>query len=64
MGQTAIFELLVMNDAVAQSARQRARPALRLATQHSGMRSLLEEGVLLVAQGVTSVQELMRVMKP
>ena len=36
---------------------------LRQAARKDGMRSLQEEGVLLVAKGVTSLPELMRVLK-
>ena len=36
---------------------------LRQAARKAGMKSLQEEGILLVARGVTSLPELMRVMK-
>lgn len=63
-GRTAIFEVLVVGDAVREALT--AQPKLdvvRLAARKDGMRSLQEEGILLVAKGVTSLQELMRVMK-
>jgi type II secretory ATPase GspE/PulE/Tfp pilus assembly ATPase PilB-like protein len=36
---------------------------LRKAAKEAGQRSLQEEGILLVAKGVTSLPELMRVLK-
>lgn len=36
---------------------------LRKVARKEGMRSLQEEGILLVAKGVTSLPELMRVLK-
>jgi len=63
-GRTAIFELLVMNDAVkAVLAKTPKLELLRQAARKAGVRGLQEEGILLVAKGVTSLQELMRVLK-
>ncbi len=64
LGRTAIFELLVPNDEFRQALLQTPRgDALRLAARKTGMRTLQEEGLLLVAKGVTSVDELVRVLK-
>jgi type II secretory ATPase GspE/PulE/Tfp pilus assembly ATPase PilB-like protein len=63
-GQTAIFELMLIDDGVRQLLA--AAPKLDLVRQagrKAGMKTFLEEGVLLVARGVTSLPELMRVMK-
>jgi len=63
-GRTAIFELLTVGDAVRQVLRTGPKPdLLRKACRKDGMRSLQEEGVLLVAKGVTSLPELMRVLR-
>jgi len=63
-GRTAIFELLTVGDTVRQVLRSGPKPdLLRKAGRKDGMRSLQEEGVLLVAKGVTSLPELMRVLK-
>jgi type II secretory ATPase GspE/PulE/Tfp pilus assembly ATPase PilB-like protein len=64
VGRTAIFELLVVGDAVRKTLN--AKPNLELlkvAARKDGMKSLQEEGILLVAKGVTSLPELMRVLK-
>jgi type II secretory ATPase GspE/PulE/Tfp pilus assembly ATPase PilB-like protein len=63
-GQTAIFELLVLDDGVRKVLAATPKlDVLRQAARKAGMKSLQEEGILLVARGVTSLPELMRVMK-
>ncbi len=63
-GRTAIFELLVVGDMVRKVlAASPKLDLLRQAARRDGMSSLQEEGVLLVAKGVTSLPELMRVLK-
>ncbi len=63
-GQTAIFELLVLDPDVGRVLATTPKlDLLRQAARQAGMKSLQEEGVLLVARGVTSLPELMRVMK-
>jgi type II secretory ATPase GspE/PulE/Tfp pilus assembly ATPase PilB-like protein len=63
-GRTGIFELLVMNDDLRQVLATTPKlDALRLAARKAKHRTLQEEGVLLVARGVTSIQELLRVLK-
>ena len=64
LGRTAIFELLTVSDTVRKALR--ANPKLdtvRQAARKDGMKSFQEEGILLVVRGVTSLQELMRVLK-
>lgn len=64
LGRTAIFEVLVLNDAIRQVlAKTPKLDLLRQESRKQGMRGLQEEGILLVARGVTSLQELMRVLK-
>ena len=64
LARTGIFELLVVNDGVRQVLAKTPQPELiRKAARTAGMRSLQEEGILLVAKGVTSLPELMRVLK-
>lgn len=63
-GRTAIFEFLVVGANVRKVLA--ASPKLdlvRQAARKDGMKSFQEEGVLLVARGVTSLPELMRVLK-
>lgn len=63
-GRTGIFELLVVNDQMREIlAKQPKLELLKKAARASRQRSLQEEGVLLVAKGETSLQELMRVLK-
>jgi type II secretory ATPase GspE/PulE/Tfp pilus assembly ATPase PilB-like protein len=63
-GRTGIFEVLVVNDVVRQTLITNPKlDALRLAARKAGMRTLQEEGILLAAKGVTSLPELMRVLK-
>jgi type II secretory ATPase GspE/PulE/Tfp pilus assembly ATPase PilB-like protein len=64
LGRTAIFELLVVGDNVRKALASNPNPELlRRAARKDGMKSLQEEGILLVAKGVTSLPELIRVLK-
>jgi type II secretory ATPase GspE/PulE/Tfp pilus assembly ATPase PilB-like protein len=63
-GVTAIFELLVVDNNVRKVLATTPKLDLvRQAARKAGMRTLQEEGILLAAHGVTSVPELMRVLK-
>ena len=63
-GQTAIFELLMLDETIGKVLSATPKlDLLRQAARKAGMKSLQEEGILLVARGVTSLPELMRVMK-
>ena len=63
-GRTAVFELLQVGDNVRQVLIENPKlDLLRQAARKDGMKSLQEEGILLVAKGVTSLPELMRVLK-
>ena len=63
-GRTGIFELLVVDEQFRSVlANQGDLSALRQAARRAGMRSLQEEGLVLVVKGVTSLPELMRVLK-
>lgn len=62
LGRTSIFELLVINDQIRQALVKQPNPELvRRAAKAAGHRTLQEEGIVLVAQGITSLQELQRV---
>lgn len=64
LGRTAIYEVLEVGDNVRQALNYNPRiELLRQAARKDGMKSLQEEGVLLVIKGVTSLPELMRIMK-
>jgi type II secretory ATPase GspE/PulE/Tfp pilus assembly ATPase PilB-like protein len=63
-GRTALFELLEANDQIREIiVKQPKLELMRKAARASGMRSFQEEGLLLVAKGVTSLAELQRVLK-
>ncbi|MFZ5830418.1 MAG: ATPase, T2SS/T4P/T4SS family [Planctomycetota bacterium] len=63
-GRTAVFELLIVGNNVRKVLAGAPKlDVLRSAARKDGMRTMQEEGLLLVAKGVTSLQELMRVMK-
>jgi type II secretory ATPase GspE/PulE/Tfp pilus assembly ATPase PilB-like protein len=63
-GRTGIFELIKISDDMRSALAENPRPeALRQLARKAGNVSLQEEGVLLVARGVTSLNELQRVLK-
>ena len=63
-GRTGIFELLLVDDTIRQVLTTAPKlENLRAAARKAKHRTLQEEGVLLVARGVTSLQELLRVLK-
>ena len=64
LGRTGLFELLVLNDKMREiMIKQPKLPLLKEAAREARQRSLQEEGILLVAQGTTSLQELQRVLQ-
>jgi type II secretory ATPase GspE/PulE/Tfp pilus assembly ATPase PilB-like protein len=64
LGQTAIFELMIVDDLLRKTlATSPKLDALRLAARKGGMKTLQEEGILMVVRGATSLPELMRVLK-
>jgi type II secretory ATPase GspE/PulE/Tfp pilus assembly ATPase PilB-like protein len=65
LGRTAFFELLEINDQIRRTlvGRPNDLAALRNVARQTGHRSLQEEGIVLVAKGVTSLKELQRVLK-
>ena len=63
-GRTAMFELLEVDDQVREVLLKKPQLELvRKAARAAGMRPFQEEGLLLVAKGVTSLAELQRVLK-
>lgn len=64
VGRTGFFELLVVDDALRQALRKDPKPEiLRQVARKGGTRPLQEEGLLLVIRGLTSLPELMRILK-
>ena len=63
-GRTSFFELLLINDRLREIlAKSPKLDVLREEARKAGMRTLQEEGIALVAKGVTSLPELLRVLK-
>jgi type IV pilus assembly protein PilB len=62
-GRLAIHELLVMNDEIRELVSQRASEhAIRKAARNAGMRTLLEDGIEKAAQGLTTLDDVVRVV--
>jgi len=63
-GRTGIFELLVLNDEIRELIRTRpSMTMLRDAAAKAGMVPLYQAGLSKVIQGVTSIKEMLRVIK-
>ena len=63
-GRTSIFELLIVNDKLREALiKQPKLDVLRQVARASKHRTLQQEGLALVIQGVTSLPELQRVLK-
>lgn len=63
-GRVGLFELLEVDDKVREVLLKAPKiDLLRKAARLAGMRTFQEEGVLLVAKGVTSLAELQRILK-
>lgn len=63
-GRAGIYDVIVINDEIRQiMASQPSEAAIRQAAQRAGCRGYLGDGALLVAGGVTSFDELARVLK-
>jgi type II secretory ATPase GspE/PulE/Tfp pilus assembly ATPase PilB-like protein len=63
-GRIGVFELLEINDRMRDLVRDKAPiSAIRAEARKNGMLYMKEEGLRLVVRGVTSVDELMRVVK-
>jgi general secretion pathway protein E len=63
-GRTGIYELLAVDDDLRRLIHDRAsEQTLRARVQAQGMRSLREDGMRWVSQGVTSLEEVVRVTR-
>jgi type II secretory ATPase GspE/PulE/Tfp pilus assembly ATPase PilB-like protein len=63
-GRSGLFELLEVDDRIREVlVKQPKLDIMRKAAKLAGMRPFQEEGLLLVAKGVTSLAELQRVLK-
>jgi type II secretory ATPase GspE/PulE/Tfp pilus assembly ATPase PilB-like protein len=60
----AIFELLELNDAIRKVVLTNPKPeAIRAVAAEQGHRSFQEEGIVAVALGLTSLQEIQKMMQ-
>ncbi len=60
-GRTGIFELMMISDAIRELVMERSPTVmLRTKAREQGMRTLREEGILKIFDGVTSVEEVAR----
>ncbi len=63
-GRTGVYELMVADDAVRSLIHNRAAESeLLAAAQAAGLRSMREDGERLIAAGVTSLEEVLRVTR-
>ena len=63
-GRIAICELLVINDAIREAlVKQPQLEIIRKLARQAGHATLQQEGILLLTQGITSVNELQRALK-
>ena len=63
-GRMGIYELLVANDEIRHLANERkSSTVIKRAAQDAGMRTLRDDGWTKVLQGVTTVDEVLRVTK-
>jgi general secretion pathway protein E len=64
VGRTGVYELLIINDELRDLIREKAPGSkVKLAAKRNGMLNMRQEGIRLLAQGITSVDELERVVK-
>ncbi len=63
-GRTGVFELLVADDAIRALVHERAAEAqIREAAMASGMTLMRDDGERLVADGITTREEVLRVTR-
>ena len=63
-GRTGVYEMMVADDKVRSLIHSRAAESqLFVAAEEAGLRSMREDGERLVAEGITSPEEVMRVTR-
>ena len=60
-GRRAIQEILIADEGTRQAVATSNLAMIRNAARQAGMRTLLEDGLALAAQGITSISEVLRV---
>ena len=63
-GRVAVFELLVIDEAVRDAVLTRATAyeIRRVSREASGLLSLLEDGIVKAAKGITTLEEVLRML--
>jgi len=62
-GRIGIFEVLLVNESIKELIVKRATSSqIQLQAQKEGMRTMVEDGFFKAAQGVTSIEEVLRVI--
>lgn len=61
-GRIGVFELLVLNEAVRTAILEKktSHEIRELAIEHSGLITLLEDGIIKAAAGITTIEEILR----
>jgi general secretion pathway protein E len=63
-GRTGVYELMTVDDSIRALVHERAaEPRILAAAQANGLRSMREDGDRLIAEGVTSAEEVVRVTR-
>lgn len=63
-GRTGIYELLILDDKIRESVvKQASSSAIRKLAQDSGMKTLREDGLSKIFEGVTTIEEVLRETK-
>jgi general secretion pathway protein E len=63
-GRTGVYELMVLDDELRALVHQRASEGeLAIAARAKGLRSMREDGERLIAEGITSAEEVLRVTR-
>ena len=64
-GRTAVHEILIMDDSIRQAIADGAdMAAVRRTAIESGMKTMLQSGLGKAAKGITSIEEVLRVVPP
>lgn len=63
-GRTGIFEILRMDDAIrSMSLKNASADVIRKAAEERGMRTMMDDGLARAIQGVTTLEEVLRVIR-
>ena len=65
LGRTAVFEMLIVTDQVREliARGDASGEAIRMAAGKAALRTLRQDGILKVRQGITTLQEVRRALR-